>query len=45
VSLVRFGVERPFELSGGWEIAPQLNVDFVDGEDVWVPGALFARRF
>ena len=44
-NLVRFGVERPFELSGGWEIAPQLNVDFIDGEDVWVFGALFARRF
>ena len=43
--LVRFGVERAFELSGGWEIAPQLNVDFVDGEDVWVIGAFFARRF
>jgi len=43
--LVRLGVERAFEISGGWEIAPQLNVDFVDGENVWVIGALFARRF
>jgi hypothetical protein len=38
-------VERAFEMSGGWEIAPQLNVDFVDGEDVWVLGVLLARRF
>lgn len=44
-NLVRLGVERAFEMSGGWEIAPQLNVDFVDGEDVWVIGAFFARRF
>jgi hypothetical protein len=44
-NLVRLGVERAFEMSGGWEIAPQLNVDFVDGEDVWVIGALIARRF
>ena len=43
--LVRLGVERAFEMSGGWEIAPQLNVDIVDGEDVWVIGAFFARRF
>jgi len=43
--LVRFGVERAFEMSGGWEIAPQINVDFVDGEDVWVIGAVFARKF
>lgn len=43
--LVRFGVERAFEMSGGWEIAPQLNVDIVDGDDIWVIGAFFARRF
>ena len=43
--LVRFGVERAFEMSGGWEIAPQLNVDIVDGEDVWVLGVVFARKF
>jgi len=43
--LLRLGVERPFEMSGGWEISPQLNVDFVDGEVVWIIGALFARRF
>lgn len=43
--LVRLGVEYGFELSGGWELAPQANVDFVDGEDVWVIGVLFAKGF
>lgn len=43
--LLRLGVERTFEISGGWEIAPQLNVDVGDGDVVWVIGALFARRF
>lgn len=43
--LLRLGGEYAFELSGGWELAPQLNVDFVDGEDVWVFGVLFARGF
>jgi hypothetical protein len=43
--LVRLGVERVFELSDGWEIAPQLNVDFVDGEETWVVGGFFSRRY
>lgn len=43
--LLRLGVERAFALSDGWEIAPQVNVDLVDGEDVWVFGVLFARGF
>lgn len=43
--LVRLGGEYAFELSGGWEVAPQINVDFVDGEDAWVFGVLFARAF
>ena len=43
--LVRFGAEYVFHLGGGYEIAPQLNVDFVDGEDVWVVGAFFAKSF
>jgi len=43
--LVRLGVEYAFELSDGWEIAPQVNVDFVDSEDVWVFGFVFARGF
>ena len=30
---------------GSIEIAPQFNIDFVDGDAVFVVGALFARRF
>ena len=43
--LLRLGAEYSVALSGGWEIAPQVNVDFVDSEDVWVVGLLFARGF
>jgi hypothetical protein len=43
--LVRLGGEYVFELSGGWEVAPQINVDFVDGEEAWVFGVLIARGF
>ena len=43
--LVRLGAEYAIEIGSGWEISPQLNVDFVDGEDVWVLGALFAKGF
>jgi hypothetical protein len=43
--LIRLGVEYAFELGDGWEIAPQVNVDFVDSDDVWVFGFVFARGF
>ncbi len=43
--LLRLGVERAFVLSDGWEIAPQVNVDLVDGEEVWVFGVFFAKGF
>ncbi|MFW2404497.1 MAG: hypothetical protein ACN4GT_07005 [Gammaproteobacteria bacterium] len=42
--LVRVGTEYGFEV-GSIEIAPQLNVDFVDGDAVFVVGFLFARPF
>jgi hypothetical protein len=42
--LVRVGGEYGFEV-GPIEIAPQLNVDFVDGDAVLVIVALFAKRF
>ncbi len=42
--LIRAGVEYGFEV-GSIEIAPQFNIDFVDGDAVLVVGALFARRF
>ncbi len=43
-SLVRLGAEYAFEV-GALEIAPQLAVDFVDGEDVLVLGVVFAKGF
>ncbi|MBT8442521.1 MAG: hypothetical protein KJO76_09060 [Gammaproteobacteria bacterium] len=42
--LVRVGTEYGFE-AGSIEIAPQLNIDFVDGDAVFVVGVLFARPF
>jgi len=43
-SLVRLGAEYAFE-AGSWEISPELVVDFVDGEDVWVLGLVFGKGF
>ncbi len=43
--LVRLGAEYAFALSDGWEISPQLNVDILDGEDVWVVGVVLAKGF
>jgi hypothetical protein len=43
--LVRIGGEYAFHLSDGWEIAPQINVDIVDSEEVLVFGVVFARGF
>ncbi len=43
--LLRLGGEYAFELSDSWEIAPQLNVDFVGGENVWVVGVVFSKGF
>lgn len=42
--LVRAGTDYSFEV-GSFEIAPQLNFDFVDGDIVAVLGVLFAREF
>ena len=36
--------EYAFE-AGSWEISPELVVDFVDGEDVWVLGLVFGKGF
>ena len=43
-SLLRLGAEYAFEVDG-FEIAPQLAVDLVDGENVIVLGVVFARGF
>ena len=42
--LVRLGLEYGFEV-GGYEIAPQFNIDFVNDEEVLVLGLVFARGF
>jgi len=39
---VRIGFEYGFE-KGAWEISPQLDVDFVDDEEVYVIGVVFGR--
>jgi hypothetical protein len=43
-ALVRIGGEYAFEFSG-WEISPQFDVDFVDGEEVFVLGVAFGKGF
>ena len=43
-SLVRFGAGYGIK-TGGWMVTPQLNVDFVDGEDVWVLGVGIGKGF
>ncbi len=42
--LVRLGGEYGFEV-GAWEIAPQLDVDFVDGHVIPVLGVTFGKGF
>lgn len=41
-TLLRVGGEYGFEV-GDWEIAPQLDVDFVEGEETWILGVTFAK--
>lgn len=43
-SLLRLGGEYAYEV-GEWEISPQLDWDFVDGEQVWVLGVVFGKGF
>lgn len=43
-ALFRVGVEYGFE-AGRYEISPQIDVDFVDGERLFVIGVVFARPF
>ena len=43
-NLVRIGAEYGFE-AGGWEIAPQIDLDFVDGNRVFVFGVTFGKGF
>jgi len=39
--LVRLGVAYDIHLGGSWGLAPNFNVDFVEGERVWVYGLAF----
>jgi hypothetical protein len=43
-SLVRFGGAYVFEV-GGWEISPQLNADFVEGNEAIGLGVTFGKAF
>ena len=43
-SLLRIGAERAFEI-GSWEVAPQLDVDFVNSEQIYVVGVTLSKRF
>jgi len=42
--LIRIGAGYAYEV-GEWEISPQLDLDFVDGEEVLVPGVVFGKGF
>lgn len=43
--LVRVGAEYAFDIGGNWELAPQISVDFVNGEQLGVVGVVFGRGF
>ena len=43
-SLLRLGGEYGFH-RGDWEISPQVDVDFVDGNEIYVIGVTFGRGF
>ena len=43
-SLVRLGAEYAFEFDS-WEMAPQVAVDFVDGDEVFIIGVVFGKGF
>jgi len=42
--LTRLGGEYGFKVDA-WEISPQFNVDFIDGDQVFVLGVTFGRGF
>ncbi len=43
-SLWRTGVEYAFEI-GRWEVSPQLDIDFVDGDTAFVLGVTIGKGF
>ena len=42
--LLRLGGEYAFDM-GGWELAPQIKVDFVDGETIYLAGVAIGWGF
>jgi len=42
--LVRVGVEYGIDING-WELAPQFDIDFVDGDEVYVFGFVLGKPF
>jgi hypothetical protein len=42
---LRIGADYDFELRERWSIAPNVNLDFVDGRTVWVIGAELGYSF
>jgi hypothetical protein len=43
-TLLRIGGEYAFDM-GGWELAPQIKIDFVNGEKVYLAGFAFGWGF
>jgi hypothetical protein len=43
-ALLRIGAEYGFQV-GSWEISPQVDLDFVDGDQIFVTGVTFGKGF
>lgn len=43
--LFRLGAEYAIEIGEGWEIAPQLSIDFVGGEELGIIGVSLVKGF
>jgi hypothetical protein len=43
--VLRLGADYDFEIRERWSIAPNVNLDFVDGRTVWVIGAELGYSF
>ena len=43
--LLRVGAAYEFEFAERWSLTPEFNVDFVDGDEVFVYGFSFGYEF
>lgn len=43
--LFRLGAEYAIDIGDGWEVAPQLSIDFVDSEKLGIIGVSLAKGF